>query len=125
MPSILDQYRHVYNHVWDADTLSWVNEPLGGSLDERTASTPTSASVGVSSAQAVASNANRVGLDLINLSANDISLAFGASATAVLNNGVTLQPGATWFMTDRNFTTARVVAIAGGASSALSVQEYT
>ena len=89
-----------------------------------TASSPTFATVGVASAEAVATNGSRTGLVLINTSANAIS--FGLGATAVLNSGITLNAsGGTWVMDQFNFTTAAVNAIAGGASSNLAVQEFT
>ena len=131
-------------HVWDVNTLDWVpmEQPLleagnvtipgtvtvTGSVSltptARTASSPAAASVGTSSAQAVASNGSRKGLVLVNTSSNDISIAFGA--TAVLNSGITLLAGGGAFtMTEFNFTTAAVNAIAGGASSNLAIQEYT
>lgn len=88
-----------------------------------TASSPTSASVGVASAQAVASNSNRKGLVLTNTSTNNIS--FGIGATAVLNSGITLIPGGVWSMDEYNFATGAINAIAGGASSNLAIQEFT
>mgnify|MGYP003393094264 CR=1 FL=1 len=88
-----------------------------------TASSPTAATVGVASAQAVASNANRKGLVLVNTSVNTISIAFGA--TAVLNSGITLQPGGTFEMDEWIFSTAAINAIASAASSNLAIQEFT
>jgi len=89
-----------------------------------TGSSPTFATVGVTSAQAVASNANRKGLVLINTSANTISLAFGANA-AVLSSGITLTPNGVWVMDEYTFSTSAINAIATGASSNLAVQELT
>ena len=88
-----------------------------------TASSPTFATVGVTSAEAVASNASRKGLILVNTSANTISLGFGA--TAVLNSGITLLPGGTFDMGTFDFTTGAVNAIASAASSNMSIQQYT
>lgn len=89
-----------------------------------TASAPTASSVGVASAQAVASNSNRKGLVLTNTSANYISLAFGANA-AVLYSGITLNPGGGVFVMDEYlYTTAAVNAIASGAASNLGIQEF-
>jgi hypothetical protein len=87
-----------------------------------TANAPAAASVGISSAQALAANANRKGLILINTSQNTISVAFGA--TAVLNSGITLDSGASWTMTDYTHTTAAVNAIAAAGSSNLAIQEF-
>lgn len=88
-----------------------------------TASAPTASSVGVASAQAVASNANRKGLTLVNTSTASISLGFGA--TAVLNSGVTIYPGGSWEMDVFNFNTGAVNAIASAAASNLAIQEFT
>lgn len=88
-----------------------------------TASSPTAASVGVASAQAVASNANRKGLVLTNTSANTISL--GLAATAVLNSGITLPPGSVFVMDEFTFATGAVNAIASGASSNMAIQEFS
>lgn len=88
-----------------------------------TASSPGAVSVGTSSGAAVSANANRKGLVLVNTSSATISLAFGAAA--VLNSGITLDPGAAWTMTKDTFTTAEVRAIAGAAASNLAYQEFT
>ena len=89
-----------------------------------TPSSPTAASVGVTSAQALAANAGRLGLVLINTSSNYISLGFGAAA--VLYSGVTLNPnGGTYVMDSFTFNLSAVNAIASGASSNLAVQELT
>lgn len=88
-----------------------------------TPSAPTAASVGIASGAAVAINANRKGLILINTSANYISLGFGANA-AVLYSGITLNPnGGTFVMDEFTFTTQAVNAIASGATSNLAIQE--
>lgn len=89
-----------------------------------TASAPASASVGTTSAQAVAANAGRKGLVLVNRSNAVISIAFGASA-AVVDDGITLEPmGGSFTMTKDTFTTAAVNAIAGSAASKLAIQEF-
>jgi hypothetical protein len=87
-----------------------------------TPSSPTSASVGVASASALAANASRKGLVLTNLSVNNIS--FGLGTTAVLNSGITLTPNGTWVMDEYTFCTSQIFAIAGGASSTLAIQEF-
>jgi hypothetical protein len=137
--------RPVKNAVYDTNTLSWVpmTQPEGGvggggltdaelratPVDVQlvggalTASSPTAATVGASSAQAVASNANRAGLVLVNTSVNRISIAFGA--TAVLDSGITLYPQGTYCMGPLDFTTAAVNAIASAASSNLAIQEFS
>ena len=87
-----------------------------------TANSPTFATVGVTSAQALASNASRKGLILINTSTGNISLGFGVAA--VLNSGITLYPNGTFFMDEYMYTTAAVNAIAANASSNLAIQEW-
>lgn len=84
---------------------------------------PTAASVGVASAQAVAANANRKGLTLVNTSSARISIALGA--TAVLSSGITLFPGGSWEMDVFNFDTGAVNAIASAAASNLAIQEFS
>jgi hypothetical protein len=89
-----------------------------------TPSAPTAASVGVSSAQAVAANANRKGLVLVNTSNNArISLGFGSAA--VLNSGITLYPQGVYEMDEFTFDLGAVNAIASIATSNLAIQEYT
>lgn len=99
--------------------------PVSGTITTKTAltpNTPTSASVGVASGQIVASNANRKGLVLKNRSDNIVSFGFGSAA--VLEAGVTLEPGQDWQMNEYTFYTGAVNAIAGGAASTVSIQEY-
>lgn len=89
-----------------------------------TASTPTFATVGTSSAQAVASNASRKGLVIVNLSSNTISFGIGANS-AVLNRGITLTGlGSVWNMSEYDFNTSAINAIASSASSTISIQEF-
>lgn len=88
-----------------------------------TASTPSSATVGIVSSQVVASNASRKGLELVNTSNNIISIAFGSPA--VLNSGITLNPyGGAFNMDEYTYTTSAVNAIASSANSNLAIQEY-
>lgn len=88
-----------------------------------TPAAPTFATVGTSSASAVAANANRKGLILINTSGNYIYLGLGF--TAVIGSGIVLIPFGTWTMDEFTFTTAAINAIASGASSNLSIQEFS
>lgn len=94
-----------------------------GTKTDLTPSAPTAASVGVTSAQAVASAATRKGLILTNTSSNYISLGFGANA-AVLYSGVTLAPYGTFTMDEYTFDTGAINAIASVASSNLAIQEF-
>ena len=88
-----------------------------------TASSPTTASVGITSAQVVASNANRKGLVIVNLSSNTVSFGIGANP-AVLNSGITLAPNGVWNMSEYDYNTSAINAIASGASSTISIQEF-
>lgn len=89
-----------------------------------TGAAPATVSVGVASAEAVAANAARKGLVLINLSANTISLGLGNAA--VLNQGITiLATGGAWTMTPETYTIQAINAIANVAASALAVQEFS
>lgn len=88
-----------------------------------TANAPATASVGVASASALASNAGRKGLIIVNVSTATVCFGIAASA-AVLNSGICLQPGATWNMNEYSFTTGTINAIASGAASTISIQEF-
>ena len=88
-----------------------------------TAAAATYATVGVTSAEAVATNANRKGLILVNTSAGVISLCVGAAA--VLYSGITLYPMGSYTMSEYDFTTGQFRAIASVAGSNLAIQEYT
>lgn len=102
-----------------------VNSVISGAISTKTAltaSSPTFATVGVTSAEAVASNANRKGLVLTNTSNNYISLGIGVAA--VLYSGITLTPFGTWTMDEYTYTTGQIRAIASAASSNLGVQEW-
>lgn len=89
-----------------------------------TAATPTTATVGTSSAQIVATNSLRKGLIVTNLSNNVISIGIGT--TAVLNSGITLTAyGSVWQESEYDFVTGAINAIASVASSIISIQEFT
>lgn len=101
--------------------------PSGGTVSTKTpltASTPTFATVGVASAQAVASNSSRKGLVLVNTSSNTISLGIGSNP-AVLNSGITLVPFGVYVADEYTYVTSAINAIASAASSNLGIQEYT
>lgn len=87
-----------------------------------TASSPASASVGVTSGQVVAANASRKGLVLINTSIGNVS--FGLGANAVLNNGITLTPFGVWVMDELTFFTGAINAIGSVGSQNLAIQEF-
>lgn len=88
-----------------------------------TPSSPTTATVGITSAQALAANANRKGLIIVNVSVNKVSLGIGS--TAVLNSGITLYPGGSFEMGEYCFDVGAINAIASVASSVISIQEFT
>jgi len=88
-----------------------------------TPASPTAATVGVATGLAVASNASRKGLILVNTSSARISFGFGVAA--VLDSGITLYPGGSYNMGEYDFNTAAVNAIASAAASNLGIQEFT
>ena len=100
---------------------------ISGVVSTKTAltpSAPTTATVGVASALAVAANANRKGLAIVNTSANVVSLAFGANP-AVLNSGITLTTtGSVYEMSEYDYSLLAVNAIASGSGSVISIQEW-
>lgn len=97
------------------------------SIQERlalTASVPAANSVGVASASALASNASRKAVVFRNTSNATISLGLSGNA-AVLNSGITLDPGDSVTFAGDLLTTGQVFAIASAAASNLAIQEYT
>ena len=97
--------------------------PVSMGVTDLTPSSPTAATVGVASAQAVAAAATRKGLVLTNTSNARISLGFGSAA--VLDSGITLYPGGVFEMDSNTFDVGAVNAIASAAASNLAIQEYT
>lgn len=91
----------------------------------KTTGSPTSVTVGVASAEAVAANADRASIYLRNLFTNTdrISIAFGAAA--VLDDGITLWPGESWQMENHTWSGGNVRAISGTAGQEMAVQEWT
>jgi len=87
-----------------------------------TASSPTAATIGTSSGTALAANTSRKGAVFTNTSANRIS--FGIGVAAVLDSGITLNPGGVWSMDEYTFSQVLITAIASGASSNLAIQEF-
>lgn len=84
----------------------------------------TTVSVDTASEDVVAANASRKGLYITNTSSTG-TVSFNYTDAAVLRQGITLMPGATWEMTDRDFTTAKITGIASEAAVVVSVMEYT
>lgn len=89
-----------------------------------TPAAPTAATVGVTSAAAVAASAGRKQVELLNTSANFISLGFGANA-AVLYSGITMTPYGYVKIDNAAVAALAINAIASAASSNLGVQSYT
>lgn len=89
-----------------------------------TALSPTTQTVGVTSGQIVASNASRKGLAIVNITGNPVSLGFGANP-AVLNSGITLTTvGSVYEMSEYDYTTSAINAIASLAGTVVSIQEF-
>lgn len=87
-----------------------------------TANAPATASVGVASASALAANASRKGLVIVNVSNAKVCLGIGSAA--VIDNGICLQPDASWSMNEYSFATGAINAIASAAASPISIQEF-
>lgn len=87
-----------------------------------TANVPTSATVGTSDGQILASNSSRKSLIIKNISINTVSLGLGN--TSILNSGITLSPYEIWVMGEYTFTTSAINAIASDVSSVLAIQEF-
>ena len=96
--------------------------PISIGVVDLAPSAPTAASVGVASAQALAANASRKGLVMVNTSSARISFGFGSAA--VLDSGITLYPGGVFEMDAFMFDLGAVNAIASAAASNLAIQEY-
>lgn len=103
-------------------TTSGVVQPVS-TKTPLTALTPTFATVGVTSSQVLASNTSRKGCVLINNSSNTISFGIGASP-AVLGSGITLTPNGVWDMSEYDYVTSAINAIASVAGSNLTIQEF-
>lgn len=90
-----------------------------------TPASPASAAVGVVSASAVATNANRRGLILVNTSTSGQIVYLGLGAAAEVGKGLVLYPGDVFEMDDTCYTTGAVYAIASAGSAALAIQEIS
>jgi len=89
-----------------------------------TGSAPATSSVGVADQALVSQNFSRKGLILTNTHATQrVSLAFGA--TAVLDSGITIMPGQQWKMDEYSYSNSAIRAIASGAATVVSIQEFT
>jgi len=88
------------------------------------AAAPMSALVDITSDQLLPANDERSSVLIVNLSTGNVSLAFGTHA-AVLDAGVTLQPGDVFYMADRDIVEHTINIIAEIAASPVSVQEWS
>lgn len=89
-----------------------------------TAATPANATVTGTSSQIVASNLNRKGLAIVNLSSDIIYIGLGT--TALLGKGIALTAtGSVYEMSEFDYVTSSVNAISSGTSSPVSIQEFT
>lgn len=87
-----------------------------------TATAPQTASVGTSSVQIVAANANRKGLILTNTTPYQISFGFGQ--TAAYQYGLTIYPGEKYIMDQFSFFTGAINAISSAATY-IGIQEFS
>lgn len=83
---------------------------------------PLSVSVGTSSVQIIGANGNRKGLVITNISGAVVSFGLGMSAT--INQGITLNPSGIWEMDAYTYTNGPIYAVAGAASSTVTIQEF-
>ena len=84
---------------------------------------PVSVSVTTASTLGIAANPDRTSLVCTNNSTTLIAyVAFGANS-AIIDGGIAIAPGVTWWMDDYMFTTAAVNVIGDGALT-FSCQEY-
>ena len=89
-----------------------------------TALQPTTAIVGATSGLVVDSNTNRKGLAIVNITGNPVSLGFGVNE-AVLNSGITLTTvGSVYEMSEYDYTTSAINAIASLEGTIISIQEF-
>lgn len=84
---------------------------------------PSSAVVGIVSAEVVAANASRKGLVLLNLSKKRISFGLEGAA-AVLGDGITLLGGGVYTMDKATLSQGAVTAIGEAVDLDLGIQEF-
>ena len=89
----------------------------------QTGNAPTFATVGVTSATALAANSSRTAVILTNTSTNTIYLGFGSNA-AVVGSGVVLFPNSSLLLDVVDNVQQAITAIASGSSSNLAIQEF-
>lgn len=91
----------------------------------QTANAPATFSAGVASAQAVAANASRKGIIIVNVSSAKVCL--GIASAAVIDSGICLQPDAALSLLNggiEGVPTGAINAIAASAASSISIQEF-
>jgi hypothetical protein len=90
---------------------------------QHVAAAPVSISVTTTSAQVVAINATRTGLECTNLSTTaTVTVGYGSNA-AIVNGGTAILPGQHWWMDDYLFTTLAINMI-GSASAIVACTEF-
>jgi len=89
--------------------------PLTGAI-------PNNATVGTSSAVAIAANANRLGVMMTNLGSDTIFLACDQAALA--NKGIPIFPYQSRWMDEYWFTVGDIYAISNSAGQTLAYQEF-
>lgn len=109
---------------------SWTVNVAGGFATVNVTKIPLTGSVptyrmdvGTTAIPILVGNASRKGLVLINLSPNTVH--FGIGQTAVVNAGITLKENGVWEMGEYSYSVATLSAISTGASSHISIQEFT
>lgn len=124
-PSIADTSRLVQVYQTEGTNLHAVIDSgtVSTTSFSSTGNAPSSVPVGVTSTSVLSANSSRKGLVLTNTSNRVISLGLNG-VPAVLNSGITLQPGGIWVMDSYTFTTGAITAIASGAASNLAIQEF-
>lgn len=99
------------------------NVPLPAAAVTSVTPTPSLFTAGVASGTVLASNASRKTIIITNThSTNRVTLNFGS--TAVLDTGITIMPGSSYNMSDREYFSGQINAIASGATTVLSVCEW-
>lgn len=112
--------KEIRNLRVDATTNALLQAPL---LTARTFADST-VSVDTSSETVLAANTSRKSLYITNTSTT-ARVSLNITDAAVLDQGITLIPGATWQMTQEDFTTAAITGIASAAATVVSVMEIT
>ena len=131
-PCLVTGVRNVSTYVNEIDLVNVFRIPSTGTnrlavdvqCNTISMTSPTAVSVGIASAALIVANSSRRYLSISNTSAAArISIAFGVAA--VLDSGITIQPGQTWEMSELkgNVNRGEVRAIASAAATNAGLQE--